>query len=553
MCGIIGIVQFGTEPMFIAEYLACLEKLTPRGPDAKKYMIIEVNGNCKIFLGFTRLAIMDMSDSGLQPFVDKFGNAIVCNGEIYNYKKIAHNYNITLSTSCDCEILLPLINSCGFINAVANVLDAEFATIFYNKNDARIYAARDKYGVRPLYYGKNASRNIMGFSSELKAIHSIMEHVQQLKPNFIAEIDLNQNQNLGASMIEYFSFASFTSAEVELESKVGSNSAAKIEILKTKINALLTEAVKKRLISDRKIGFLLSGGLDSSLIVSIASRILNPDDMICFSIGLENSPDVVAAKKVVEYLKIKHHHIIPFSVQAGISELPNVIECIETYDITTIRASTPQYIMAKYINENTDIKVLLSGEGSDEIHGSYRYFRDAPNSNLFHIETIRLLSNLFYFDNKRTDRTMADNGLEVRVPFLDYDYVNFITRIDPNLLMSSRNVIEKKLIRDSFCEYLPTEILYRSKEAFSDAVSNEETNWAQSVCVLASSLISDDELALAHVPFPINTPKTKDALYFRKIFTDIYPGRDSIIPYYWLPRFQTKEINDPSACVLDCY
>ena len=207
--------------------------------------------------------------------------------------------------------------------------------------------------------------------------------------------------------------------------------------------------------------------------------------------------------------------------------------------------------MAKYINENTNIRVLLSGEGSDEIHGSYRYFRDAPNAIEFHIETIRLLKELCYFDNQRTDRTMASNGLEVRVPFLDFDYVNFITKVNPTLLMFTDKNMEKQIVRDSFRGYLPDEILYRSKEAFSDAVSNSEVNWATSIQIVANSKITDNDLETCK--YSVNIPKTKDALYFRKIYESIYSNRDNVIPHYWLPRFQKEEIFDPSARVLKCY
>ena len=544
MCGIICILQYGGVKVDMKKAQYCLNKLTARGPDKQNYEIIKFNDNLEIFMGFTRLAIMDTSDAGLQPFNDENGNHIICNGEIYNYKELAKRYNITMSTDCDCEILLPIFKKIGIWDMVTTELDAEFATVILSKIESKIYAVRDRFGVRPLYYGYNKATKTIGFASELKALHPIMEYVQQVKPNYILGIDLLQTSDDVSTLfekIEYYSYNSLI-ANLRLDD---------VSYIQEQIRYYLTEAVRKRLYADRPIGFLLSGGLDSSLIVSIATRILGPDNIVCFSIGIDKSPDVEAAKKVIDFLGIKQHYIIPFSVQEGLDSLPRIIETIETYDITTIRASTPQEIMAKFISKSTNIRVLLSGEGSDEIHGSYRYFRDAPDMISFHLDSIRLLEELYYFDNKRTDRTMAGNGLEVRIPFLDFEYVEFITRINPGLLMYRKDYMEKKIIRDSFVGYLPDEILYRSKEAFSDAVSNSETNWANTIQTFADKIISDEDLA--NNEFTINKPRTKDALYFRRIFNNIYPNRDNIIPHYWLPRFQNKEVLDPSARILKCY
>ncbi|AVL94726.1 asparagine synthase [Moumouvirus australiensis] len=540
MCGIFCLLKYGGEEIDLEKAIMCLEKLSARGPDSLSYKYIKVNENVRLFLGFTRLAIMDTSSAGIQPF-ENDNDYIICNGEIYNYKQLAEKHNISMSSQCDCEILLPLIKKIGFVDMITKELDAEFATVFYDSENNKLYAARDRYGVRPLYYGFNKAENTIAFGSELKCLHPIMEHIEQLEPNLYAEIGLDQIpdlNNLKNNLHQYYDY----------DKLIASSDNNNIENIKIKINDIFTRAVEKRLESDRPIGFLLSGGLDSSLIVSIATKILGPEKIVCFSIGLPGSPDVEAAKCVVEYLGIKQHHIVPFTIEQGINEIPTVIKTIETYDITTIRASTPQYIMAKYIHDNTNIRVLLSGEGSDEIHGSYKYMRFAPNSEDFHWETIRLLKELCYFDNKRTDRSMADNGLEVRVPFLDFEYVEFITNIDPNLLMYKKDYLEKKIIRDAFIGYLPDNILYRPKEAFSDAVSSQNVNWYKNIQEIANKTISDNELE--ENPYTHNKPEIKEALYYRRIFDEIYPGRDNVLPHYWLPRFQTNKVSDPSATVL---
>ncbi|AGC01872.1 asparagine synthase [Acanthamoeba polyphaga moumouvirus] len=540
MCGIFCLLKYDGEEIDLEKAIKCLEKLSARGPDSLSYKYIQVNEKIRLFLGFTRLAIMDTSSAGVQPFQNE-DDYIICNGEIYNFKDLAEKYNISMSSQCDCEILLPLFKKVGFVDMISKNLDAEFATVLFDSKNKKLYAARDRYGVRPLYYGYNKKDNTIAFGSELKSLHSIMEHVEQLKPNLYAEINLEQIRDLNNFhdyLHQYYDFNKLTASEYNNN----------VENIKMKIRDIFTRAVKKRLESDRPIGFLLSGGLDSSLIVSIATKILGPEKIVCFSIGLPGSPDVEAAKCVVKYLGIKEHHIVPFTIEQGIEQIPTVIYTIETYDITTIRASTPQYIMAKYIHDNTNIRVLLSGEGSDEIHGSYKYMRFAPNSEEFHWETIRLLEELCYFDNKRTDRSMADNGLEVRVPFLDYEYVEFITSIDPNLLMYRKDYLEKKIIRDAFIGYLPDKVLYRPKEAFSDAVSSQNVNWYKNIQEIANNSITNAELEIN--PYIHNKPEIKEALYYRRIFDNIYPGRDNVLPHYWLPRFQTKKISDPSATVL---
>lgn len=539
MCGIFCLINYQFNDLNVV--YSAMDKLIPRGPDSQSMLSFKSFKNYSITMGFTRLAIMDQSICGMQPFHNMYGSTLICNGEIYNFKKLIDEYLIEVNSDSDCEVILPLYSKFNF-KQLLNKLDGEFAIILYDGEENRIFVARDRYGVRPLYYGYNNTTKSFGFASELKALHSCMEFVEQVKPGEYIELDLQHpydSTNLTFKI--YYDYSILSNKQYRTN----------VPVIQNDIRCLLTKAVNKRLNADREIGFLLSGGLDSSLIVAIATKILGPDKITCFSIGIEGSPDVEAAKSVVKYLGITKHHIIPFDIESGIETLSEVIRVIETYDITTIRASTPQYLMSEYIKVNTDIRVLLSGEGSDEIHGSYRYFRDASSPEEFSKECVRLLKELCYFDNLRTDRTTAANGLEVRVPFLDFDYVDYIFKIDPTLLMYSSDYMEKKIIRDSFVGYLPDEILYRSKEAFSDAVSNNESNWAEEIKTYASNLISDEELK--NSKFVVNRPMTKDALLFRRIFDEHYPDRCNVLPYYWLPRFQKEIVLDPSARVLKCY
>lgn len=525
MCGIICLIGDNKEDVERIGLLG-LTRLVPRGPDSSNHVLLEVN-NSFIFIGFTRLAIRDLSNNGMQPFIQNDCYSIT-NGEIYNYNDFK---KYTFTSTSDCEVILPIYFEHGF-QGVMERLDGEFATVVVDVNKNVIYAGRDRYGVRPLYYGYNDG--MCGFASEGKVLEE-MDFVQQVEVTHFYHIPITDRTNV--SKIEHYSYDDYKS--IDLDSRMITVEKEDLQFYQTCLKKSLIRAVKRRLISDRPIGFLLSGGLDSSLIVAIAVSILGKDNVVCFTVGMPGSSDVIAATEIAHHLGVKHH-IVDFSVDSGFTILHDVIKRIETYDVTTIRASTPQYILAKYISENTDIKVILSGEGSDEVHGSYRYFKDAPNNIAFHQDRVRLVKELCYFDNLRTDRTMAGFGLEVRVPFLDINYVNAVGSIPIDLW--SHNEMEKKPLRDAFRNWLPGSLLYRRKEAFSDAVSSKEINWYQSV----QKLVENEP----YVEYSVNQPLTKDAFYFRRIFNSIYPGRENWVPHYWLPMWQT-DIIDPSATILN--
>lgn len=555
MCGILFIYSLSgftnSDKKLLSE---CLATMIPRGPDMSNEIYID----SKAYMGFRRLSIMDTSINGLQPFED-IGNYIICNGEIYNHDELQTRYGIRYNSDSDCEVLLPLYHELhNEPKEFIKKLDGEFALVIYDIRTNMIHAARDRYGVRPLFCGFNEEKGWLGFASDVRALHSIMTYVMPLQPNQLLSYNFNEINR------EMFMSGSIFEGQqlfrLKKSYEIKNDIITDIQDISDGIHNLLINAVKKRLMADRQIGFLLSGGLDSSLVVAIASQIIDPQDIICFSIGLKGSVDIAAAKKVAEYLGITNHHCVEFTIQEGLDVIEEVIEELASYDTTTIRASVAQYLLAKYISTKTHVRVVLSGEGSDEIFGGYRYERDAPSADHLHDDLVRLVEELYKYDCLRTDRTLAAWGLEARCPFLDHELVDFVMRIDPALKMSSKTVIEKKILRDAFSfNYLPDEILYRSKEAFSDAVSalgTGELSWKDELARYINKCISDKEFEAGYDSYYYDLypgPKTKEAYYYRKIFEKYYPGRDNLIKDYWMPRFQNDDIVDPSATILKSY
>jgi asparagine synthase (glutamine-hydrolysing) len=443
----------------------------------------------------------------------------------------------------DCESLLKfaLFNrNCIEFNSIHNQLDAEFACIIYNEIDGNLYVARDPFGVRPLFMGTDLDGGLY-FASEAKAIAFADKVVPFLPGHYLSNCLTN---NHGRNMTPYYKFP---------ERQLCQSSFDRGQILAC-IRGYFIEAVKKRTMSDRVVGCLLSGGLDSSLVASILHKFM--PEVHFYSIGLEGSVDVAAAKKVISYLNVPdtHHHCVQFTVEQGFDMLDEVICQLESYDITTIRASVPQYLLAKYIRENTPVSVIFSGEGSDELLAGYSYFKDAPDKWELQKEIKTRLQELYLYDNLRTDRTTAKWSLEVRVPFLDKNFVNFILQIDPGHMMSGKGIIEKKLLRDAFKGWLPDEILYRPKEAFSDAVSSKDVSWYRTLQGLITTKLGNVNLEEEAKKYPHNPPKTIEALYYRQIFEKHYPGMAcNLIPKYWMPKWQPDNVVDPSATVLGSY
>lgn len=520
MCSIIGLSKCDD----FEKIKKSFEKSNSRGPDGTSYY----NANSAL-LGFKRLAIMGLNEFGMQPFSydDK---VLVCNGEIYGFRDIKIELlkkGYSFKSDSDCEILLPLFKEFGF--EMFSKLDAEFALIIYDKKEDKIIAARDPLGIRPLYYGKSKSNDTYIFASEPKILVDLVEDIFPFPPGYYFD---------GEKFIQY-------SFITDVESKH-----TRMRDVEKNIHSLLVEGVRKRLDSDAPIGFLLSGGLDSSLVCSIATKILKKP-IETFAIGMEKDAiDLKYAKEVADYLKTNHHEVI-ITRDDVISSLEEVIYNLATYDITTIRASVGMYLLCKYIHENTDIKVLLTGEISDELFG-YKYTDYAPNPEEFQKESKMRIDEIHMYDVLRADRCISSNSLEARVPFGDLAFVKYVMEIDPKIKMNRYNK-GKYLLRKAFeGDYLPKDILYREKAAFSDAVGH---SLVEDIKEFAEDYYTDEEFEINRKKYTFSQPFTKESLMYREIFEKYYPGQAHMIKDFWMPNKSWKgcDVDDPSARFLKNY
>ena len=512
-----------------------LEKLNNRGPDNKKILNIENN-----ILGFTRLCINDLSENGDQPFY-KNGIYLICNGEIYNFKDLIKENEFTMESSSDCEVIIDMYLKYN-IKHTCEQLDGVFAFVLIDTNQNKIFSARDRFGVRPSFIGKTEKNEIF-IASELKSISDLCCHVEQFKPG--TYIELNKDCY---HQINYQSYYNFVYTIIDNDEN----------FIKNKIRELLTLAVKKRVIgtTERPIGCLLSGGLDSSLIAALVNTHFKKGELNTFSIGLKGSTDLHYAKICADYLGTKHYQI-ELTEEDFLNSIEEVIYNIGSFDTTTIRASTGNYLISKYIKENTDIIVVTNGDGSEEIFGSYRYAAIIKDKEDFFEDNLRLLKEIHYYDVLRSDRSISNNGLEARTPFLDKDFVNYVMTINPKWKQFGFNGrLEKQILRDSFKEtkILPEEILYRPKEAFSDGISSNERSWFTVLQEYIDLKVSDDEFINNKDKFTHCTPRTKEEYYYRKIFDKYYSKHSNTIPHFWMPNTKYyPDLVDPSARVLNCY
>lgn len=502
-----------------------VQKVSYRGPDDTE--IWEIDSG--VTMAFHRLAIMDLTSNGNQPFESE-ELYLVCNGEIFNSEILKTDFHesYTFKSKSDCEVLLPLISEVGLKKA-CQVLDGEFALCLYDKKEKKILAARDPIGIRPLFFGELESGEY-AFASEAKALLDLCKNIRPFPPG------------------HYFDGKEFHSYKDITETLKPYHDEMK-DVLKN-IRELLIKGVEKRLKSDAPIGFLLSGGLDSSLVCSIAAKYLGKK-ISTFAVGINENPiDTKYAQIVADYLKTDHHEVL-FKKADIFESLENLIYRLETYDVTTIRASMGMNMVCKYVKEKTDIKVLLTGEVSDELFG-YKYTDFAPSAKEFQMESVKRIKELYLYDVLRADRCISSNSLEARVPFGDLDFVQYVININPALKMNTTG-IGKFLLRKAFeGDFLPQEILYREKAAFSDAQGHAVVDYLKE---WAEELYTDDDLKAAKEIYPHATPYSKEALMYRDIFEKKFKNMSDLIPDFWMPNksWENCDVMDPSARCLPNY
>jgi len=504
-------------------------KTKHRGPDETVQTQFAFD-NGRAHLTFHRLSIIDTSSAGSQPIINS-NRMLMCNGEIYNYKDLDAEIGIKHSGSDCYSIMEHYMHKRSFDDTIRK-LDGDFAILLIDY--PYLYVARDPIGVRPLFYSIS---DTIQFASEAK---SIIGPAMQFPAGSIGKINLDDFCR-DPSPERLFIDKYWTLNNIEQHSKVS------YEMAKQTIQNMLISAVKKRLMSDRPIGFLLSGGLDSSIVASIAKHIDPNMQLNTFAIGIKGSPDLKYARIMADHLKSNHTEVY-FTAEEGINAIDEVINYFETFDCTTIRAGTPMYLLSKYISKNTDIKVILSGEGSDELFGGYLYFHNAPSTEDFHAETLNLIERLPQYDVLRADRATASCGLELRVPFLDRQFIKFVTSIDPEYKRCNKSTIEKKILREAFNDMMPHEIAWRQKEAFSDGVGY---SWISELKKRADD--GSFNLDSAIKEFPHVPPQTAEEYMYRKIYTKYFPDPSSAKHIKKMWRVNWKDQIDPSATFLDVH
>ena len=544
MCGIVAVLDIasGDVTKLRSQVLKMSDKLRHRGPDWSGIYTGE-----KAILAHERLSIVD-PQSGGQPLKSKDGKIILTvNGEIYNHLAIREQLKgeYEFQTGSDCEGILALYRKKG-IHFLED-LNGIFAFVLYDEEKDEYLVARDPIGVIPLYIGTDNAGHIM-VASELKALEGYAVHYEPFLPgHYYYSKEKKQVRWYVRDWMEYDAVK---------------DNPVDISDLKRSLEA----AVQRQLMSDVPYGVLLSGGLDSSIISAIAKkyaakRIENDSktdawwpQLHSFAVGLKGAPDLKAAKKVADYIGTVHHEI-NYTVQEGLDAIRNVIYYIETYDVTTVRASTPMYLLARVI-KSMGIKMVLSGEGADEVFGGYLDFHKAPDAKAFHEETVRKIGKLYLYDCLRANKSLSAWGVEGRVPFLDKEFLDVAMRLNPEAKMSPGKVIEKKILREAFSDMLPDEVVWRQKEQFSDGVGY---SWIDSLKQLTSNLVSDEEMAHASEKFPVQTPMNKEEYYYRSVFEELFPSRSAALTVPSVPSVACstaealawdeafRNLNDPSG------
>ena len=508
MCGIVGLFNVKEQTHQLREKaLKMSQKIRHRGPD---WSGIYCGGSA--ILAHERLSIVDPESGGQPLYSPDKKQVLAVNGEIYNHQEIRRLYagNYEFQTGSDCEVILALYRDKG-INFLED-LSGIFAFALYDEEKDEFLIARDPIGVIPLYIGYDADGTVY-VASELKALEGQCERYEPFLPG-------HYYWSGDPGMKRYYQRDWFSYDAVK-DNQASSKA----------IYDALTAAVKRQLMSDVPYGVLLSGGLDSSVISAIAEKFSEhriEDDsktkaywprLHSFAVGLKGAPDLAKAKMVADHIGTVHHEI-NYTIQEGLDAIRDVIYFIETYDVTTVRASTPMYLLARVI-KSMGIKMVLSGEGADEIFGGYLYFHKAPSAKDFHEETVRKLSKLHLYDCLRANKSLSAWGVEGRVPFLDKEFLDVAMRTNPEAKMCPGTTMEKKIVREAFAAMLPAEVAWRQKEQFSDGVGY---SWIDTLKQITSEAVSDEQMAHAAERFPINPPKNKEEYYYRSIFAEHFPS-----------------------------
>ena len=513
MCGIVGIFNVKEQNQELRnKALKMSQKIRHRGPD---WSGIYCGGSA--ILAHERLSIVDPESGGQPLFSPDKKQVLAVNGEIYNHQDIRRKYagQYEFQTGSDCEVILALYREKGidFLEDISGI----FAFALYDEETDEFLIARDPIGVIPLYIGCDADGKVY-VASELKSLEGQCEHYEPFLPgHYYWSVDPGMKRYYKRDWMKY----------ENIKSCAASVSA---------IRDGLQDAVRRQLMSDVPYGVLLSGGLDSSVISAIAEKYSEhriEDDsktkaywprLHSFAVGLKGAPDLAKARMVADHIGTVHHEI-NYTIQEGLDAIRDVIYYIETYDVTTVRASTPMYLLARVI-KSMGIKMVLSGEGADEIFGGYLYFHKAPSAKDFHEETVRKLSKLHLYDCLRANKSLSAWGVEGRVPFLDKEFLDIAMRTNPEAKMCPGQTMEKKIVREAFADMLPTEVAWRQKEQFSDGVGY---SWIDTLKQITSEAVSDEQMEHAAERFPINPPKNKEEYYYRSIFAEHFPSDSAAV------------------------
>jgi asparagine synthase (glutamine-hydrolysing) len=520
MCSIMGI---GSKTITRDHLAECFDRTRHRGPDSTHIMETRTG-----YLCFHRLSIMGLGEGGMQPFTLN-GRSVVCNGELYGFRPVREKYKekYTFAGESDCEIILPLYEEFGL--GMFARLDAEFAMILYDGVSGKLIAARDPIGIRPLFYGIMPDGAI-AFASEADNLVGLTHKILPFPPgHYYADRRFIRYRDI---------------------THVSSYCRESLDTVCEGIRSRLVAAVEKRTDADAPLGFLLSGGLDSSLVCAIAARLINRP-IRTFAIGMEKDAiDLKYAKEAANYIKSDHTEVF-MTFEEVLASLEPVIKILATYDITTIRASLGMYLVCKAIHEKTDVRVLMTGEISDELFG-YKYTDFAPDAEAFQAEAKKRIDELFMYDVLRADRCISANSIEARVPFGDLEFVRYVMAIDPQIKLNTYRM-GKYLLRHAFeGDWLPPAILYREKAAFSDAVGHSMVDRLKEYAQL---VYSDAEYEKKRLKYTHAMPFTKESLLYREIFEKYYPGQSGMVADFWMPNktWPGCNVQDPSARVLTNY